>query len=430
MAQQKKFYGWFLLMVLSTIIFINMALSLYGGSVMNAVMAKELKLDRSMLGLGFTAFLLAQGFFGPLIALATNRFGARRTIFIGCIVLSIGAFLMATVVSQGWHYVIIYGAVVALGMGLSTSIPIQTVVTFWFDARRAFALSIAWAAAGVGGFVVAPVLNSVITAAGGDWRAGWYLTSVAALATAGITLAFVRNTPADIGQVAEGKFPQAGKEALTTAKAQSGKTTHRTTAIWDLRDAFRTPANWIIMFSAIAFGLPVTAVLAHGVSHLRDIGHSQAVAAMALGMLALTSVVGKLLGGYLADRVEPRYVWSTAMIMIGIGVLLLVRATSEVEIYIFAALVGAGQGASIICRSMLVGNYFGPKTFAAMLGMQAPIVTVVAAAAPYLAGLSHNLLHSYTLIFYVLASISFCGGVLVLFARPPRIVVPTAVGMT
>lgn len=413
MATQKGFYGWLLLMVLCSIIFINMALPLYGGGVMNTIMSKELQMDRGMLGLGFTVFLLAQGFLGPVIAAAVNRFGPRRTIFIGCLTLSAGALLMATVVSQGWHYVVIFGAVVAAGVGLSTSIPIQTVVTFWFDARRAFALSIVWAAAGTGGFVAAPVLNRVIAAYGGDWRSGWYLTAIATLITALIALALVRNKPGDIGQVADGAAMKAG--------VKKASRTHRTSAVWLVRAAFRTPANWIIMFSAIAFALPVTAVLAHGISHLVDLNHSPAVAAMALGLLALASVFGKLIGGLLADRIEPRFIWSGAMAMMGAGLLLLVRATSDVEIYAFAALMGAGQGACIICRSTIVGNYFGPKAFAAMLGMQAPIVTVVTAAAPYLTGLSHDSWHSYTFAFQFLASTVFCGALLILFARPPKL---------
>lgn len=419
MASQQRFYGWFLVAALCTVLCINMAFPFYGAAVLNAVMAKDFQLERSTLGLGFTAMVLAQGLLGPVIAKVVSRFGPRRTIFCGALVLAVGALLMATWVSQGWHYVLVFGTMLAVGIGLSTTIPAQTAVTFWFSKRRALALSVVWAAAGMGGFFAAPLLNKVIGWAGGNWRAGWYFIAAAAVVTALIAIVFVRNRPADLGQEVDGGL---AVESLGAAAgdAERRQRVHRTVDDWPLREAFWTPANWIIMFCAITFAIPVTVVIAHGVVHLGELGHAPAVAAMGLGLLALASVCGKLIGGYFADSVEPRFIWSAAMVMIGAGLVILTTATAQLEIYAFAMLMGGGQGASIVCRPALVGNYFGPKSFAGMLGAQAPVVTVLTSLAPYAVGLAYDMQRSYLMAFYGLAGLVFLGACVVMFATPPR----------
>ncbi len=171
MSQRKIFYGWIMVGVLWVIYFINMAFPYYGAGVINTHMAKALSLDRSILGLGFMIIAFSQGLPGPLIALCLNKKGLRSTIIAGSLVIVLGALFMALWVSTGWQYVVVFGVVIGLGVGFSSAIPVQTGITLWFSKKRALALSLALTAAGIGGFVAAPLLNRVISFAQGNWRA-------------------------------------------------------------------------------------------------------------------------------------------------------------------------------------------------------------------------------------------------------------------
>jgi MFS family permease len=386
---------------------------------MNAEMAKELHLNRSTLGLGFTAMVLVQGVFGPVVAWVVGRNGPRKTIFAGSLVLAAGAVLMGTVVSAGWQYVIVLGSALGLGMGLSTSIPGQTAVTFWFQRRRALALSLVWAAAGGGGTVAAPLLQRIMAAAGGSWRVGWFFVAGLAAFAGIVALVVVRDQPAQVGEVVDGDGAP-GSSGASAASALSVPKIFRATKSWPAREAFWTRANALIMFGAVASGASVTAVIPHAVVHLKELGHSPARAAAGLGVLAAASVVGKLGAGLVGDRVEPRFLWSGGMVLMAAGVVTLLRATSVAEIYLFGALMGLGQGVSLVCRPALVGNYFGPKVFARMLGLQAPIVTVASSLAPFLVGLAFDSRRSYTAALATVVAVVLCGAVLTPFARPPR----------
>ena len=112
MTTQKRFYGWTLLGILWVIFFINASFPMYGGSVLNAYMARDLDMERSILGLGFAIVNLLMGFSAPLVAFFINRKGVHFTLFLGSLILLVGALAMAALTTRGWHYVLSFGLVV------------------------------------------------------------------------------------------------------------------------------------------------------------------------------------------------------------------------------------------------------------------------------------------------------------------------------
>ena len=55
------FYGWKLLLAFWVILAVNLAFPFYGASVINTYMAGDFKMDRQLLGLIFTVFMLTSG---------------------------------------------------------------------------------------------------------------------------------------------------------------------------------------------------------------------------------------------------------------------------------------------------------------------------------------------------------------------------------
>src|SRR4051794_6494998 len=97
--------GCTVLAVASLISLINTGYPYYGASVLNAVMAQQLSVERSLLGLGFTSMLLIQGLCAPLITRAMRVLGIRATVTLGSLILAAGAVLMACWVRGGWSFV-------------------------------------------------------------------------------------------------------------------------------------------------------------------------------------------------------------------------------------------------------------------------------------------------------------------------------------
>ena len=72
------FYGWKLLFVFWLVLLVAAAFPLYGGGVMNAYMATDLRLERSVVGLPMSVYQFTFGLGAPLVGLLVERFGIRR----------------------------------------------------------------------------------------------------------------------------------------------------------------------------------------------------------------------------------------------------------------------------------------------------------------------------------------------------------------
>jgi MFS family permease len=171
MVPKSGFYGWQLLGVLWGVLLINLAFPAYGSSVINTYMAADLHLDRKMLGLPYSIYLIMSGLPAPLVALCVNRKGVRFTLLLGGAMVIVGSLLMALFVSSGIGAVLAFGLIVGTGVATGGALATQTSVTRWFVRRRALALAILLSGGGIGGFIAAPLLDRVIRLAGGN--SGW-----------------------------------------------------------------------------------------------------------------------------------------------------------------------------------------------------------------------------------------------------------------
>lgn len=416
---ETKFSGWKVAAALWLIIFVNLAFTSYGAGVIGAFMLGDLKIGRSVLGLGFTVLALSQGLAAPLVACAVNRIGARLTLTYGSLSLASAAFALAYFSSAGWHYVVAFGVGIGISIAFSTLIPVQTCVAMWFSKKRGLALAVVLSATGVGGFVAAPLLNQIIMSSSGSWRAGWYFISMLALLSALVAFLFVRNRPGDLGQVPDGASESNSKRVGRAAEAAE-RMVYRSTIDWSVAEAVRTRTKWLIALASIGFAMPISAFLAHGVPHLIDIGHSPAIAALALGTVAMVGAVGKLCAGYLCDRMEPRYVWFAFLLMAAAGIALSISARDPLVIYAFAALLGAGYGGSLVCWPTMLANYFGAKSFASIMGMQFPLNALGSCMAPLLVGMAFDRLGGYGEAFLAIAALTLSAALLLLIATPPK----------
>jgi sugar phosphate permease len=417
MVQKRPFYGWKLLAALAAVVSINQGMTYVGAAVINAPMAKDLGLSRGTLGLGSTVFLLCLGLTAPLVARTVNSFGARATLCLGSLLVALGALLLATCASRGWHFIIFYGVLLGTGDVFGGMVAAQSCATLWFEKRRATAFALVLVGAGLGGSIAAPLFTRVIAAAHGNWRAGWFFICAAALAAALVAVLLVKDRPEQAGQVADGDSKPV--KELFNAVASPGSRMYRTRDRWTVREAMRTPSFWLLTMAAVGESVPGTAAVAHAVPHLRDLGHTAAAAGSALGFFAACSIAGKLIVGFVCDRMDPRVAWAASILIIGSGIFIATHAGSEAAMYLFTGLVGFGSGAALTCWHATVANYFGPISFPSILCAQLPISNTLAAVSPLLVGMVYDVRGSYTPALFVLAAFSVLTAILLLFAKPP-----------
>jgi len=216
MTSERGFYGWKLVFFLWLLDFLNMGFPLYGGAVINTYMLKEIPMSRSAFGMGFTILNLFVGIPSILVGASIVRWGIRRTFGIG-----FGADSRRRTVALPDRFetlALLDGIWSAHGHGNQ----------LWHDhsgghghhamVRPLSGKNHGSDAIGIGicGVFIAPLINRILTANGGNWRQAWAIVAGMAVVSAIVAFLFVRERPEDLGQSVDG-----GPGAASSAKSTS-----------------------------------------------------------------------------------------------------------------------------------------------------------------------------------------------------------------
>jgi MFS family permease len=409
-----RFYGWTLLATLWGVVFLNLGFPAYGPAVINAAMAGALGLHRETLGNMFSVYMIMSGLPGPLVAMSVNHFGVRKTLVLGSAFIISGAVLMATVVTSGLGGMLCFGLLVGTGVATGAAMASQAGLARWFVRRRSLALAVLYSAGAIGGFVAAPLLNYLIEATG-TWRAGWWLIAALSAAAAGLALKFVRERPEDVDQVADGFTapPLDGSVPVDTRPAFVSRRE------WSFREAVRHPNYWLLLGSLIGCSGGYTLFLAHGVVHLKDLGHSAGIGAWAVSIMTVSGLIAKAILASLGDRLDPRFIFAVFMAVFAVGLVVIVNARPLWQVFLFATCLGIGFGGGVVCLMAVLSNYYGTRAFASLAGLAIAINTTLSAIAPKVAGRLFDQGVGYSATFYFLAAWCFAGAVVLFFAKRP-----------
>ena len=412
---KSAFYGWKLVAAFWVIVFINLAFAAYGSPIMNAAMAQQMHLSRAMAGLPYSLYIVMSALPAVLIAVLVRSIGVRGTVVLGSLLILAGCIMMATIVHSALGAVLVFGVVIACGVCAGGVFGTQPGVMLWFVRQRGLAIALVYSGGAVGGLFAAPVLNRVIAAAGGNWRAGWWLYAGLAVISTVFAVVFIRDRPADLGQVPYGAESAPGAQVATGARRPSFITQER----WTFPEVMRSGRFWVMVLALCGGSAGYTLFLAQGVLHLKDLGFDSTQAALALSVTTGSALIGKAPLALFGDRLDPRYIWAMTSAVFGLGLILVIHPRTMLEVYLFSLCVGIGFGGGIVGMMTTLGNYYGPEVFAAAAGVGAALNTVVSFFASNIGGVVYDRLGSYAPTFIGLAAWCFAGAIALVCVRRP-----------
>lgn len=405
----SRFYGWRLLGAIWLLDAFNMGFPFYGAAVINSAMLRQIPMNRSTFGFGFTLLNLFVGLPSIIIARSIERWGVRATFIIGGALICAGSLWLGLLTERPWQYLVGYGALIGAGVGFGTNVPLSAIVSRWFTRFRGRAMAIALTGSGVGGFISAPLIGHIVTGDKLGFRAGWIVVAIVAVASILIAYVSIKERPGDLGQVADGTET----ESQGFAVAQELKTQR----LWTPKQAFRTSAYWLIVIGSIACQYPTFFLVAHWILYLRGNGLSLASATWAFSVFTISNLGGRLLGGYLSDIIPARYAFALGLGSYVPATFLTLSHPSAASAA--AVLFGTGFGCSFVCMNTVTANYYGHSAVPMLNGMMMLISALVCSPAGLVGGRLFDTCGSYVPAFELNLIILLIGILGLFFAKMP-----------
>jgi MFS-type transporter involved in bile tolerance (Atg22 family) len=190
-----------------------------------------------------------------------------------------------------------------------------------------------------------------------------------------------------------------------------------------LRQTMKTRAFWILVAYNILYSFFWASIAIHQIPHLTDIGVDPMAAATVLGFMVLMSAPGRVVGGWLSDKLaisNMKYILVAAYSLQAIGMVVLINANSLEWVYVFTVLCGFGGGVAWTSRALLRARFFGRKAFATVFGTITLISLPATIVSPIYVGWVYDVTHSYVNAFTQSLVLLIITIILFLFLKPPQ----------
>ncbi|MQF69231.1 MFS transporter [SAR202 cluster bacterium AD-804-J14_MRT_500m] len=411
------FYGWWVVIATSLAMAFIAASMWQAAGAFFVALQREFGWNRTLLSGAFAMTRAEGAVMGPVEGILSDKLGGRRTMLIGFVICVSGFLLLSTVQNPVSFYVAY--VIMSTGAGLAGYIPIVTIINFWFNRLRTIAISGPLLGSSLGGTLV-PLLAWGIDTHGWRWVAagcGLFLAFIA-----GPIVMVVRDRPEPYGLNPDGDSLDAGEIPETLTKVNTSTSNREAlTSGFTAREAIMTRAFWLISVAHAGTAVLYTTIAIHLVPHLTDQGMSLPKAGVVVLVLAATTGAFQLIGGWLGDRLDKRYVVAIFMMVQAVGMLFLLRVDSFLSGIVFGFISGIGQGGRAPAMTSIRGEYFGRRSFGAIMGLSMIPMNIGMIVVPLLTGIIYDRLGSYDLPFIFLAVLALAGGGLMLIVRRPML---------
>jgi MFS transporter, OFA family, oxalate/formate antiporter len=380
------FYGWWIVAAAFLNLFFVVGVIYYGFPVFYPSFVTSLGFSRAQVTQGFLLGYLVVGLpCGVLAGVVIDRVGARSVILSGISFVGIPLVLMGFM-TRFWQYELLCTLEV-IGYTLAGPIANQVLISQWFRARRGRAMGYAYLGLGLGGAVAPPLSNLLIRTFG--WRHA--LQAVGALMLLvlfPVGIWVTRSKPRDLGLSTDGLDGLLHAEEVNNAGELPSS---------GVAAAVRTGNFWLLILGCSLVIGAINAVVQHLILFLRDQGYSATTASNCLSALLVSSLGGRVLVGYLADRFSKKNTMALFYLFLGAAIPLLFLARQPVAAWGFAVAFGFSMGADYMLIPLVTAESFGVASLGKLLALIIMGYTVGQWVAPWMAGRIFDLYHSYTL---------------------------------
>ena len=349
-------------------------------------LSEEFGWSRAEISLGFSLSTLVLSAALPIVGRLLDRFGARRVIVPSLLLFGLGVASFRILLPELWHFYAIYALLGVVGSG-TTPVTFSKVISQWFDRRRGIALALIATGSSLGAFILPPFAQALLDAVG--WRQAYFLLGLLVITvTVPAVGLFLRDTPQMAGPPPDGERESPGAASAPPVHEQGLSNP----------EAWRSGTFWLIVVAFFLMSVSFHGCFIHLVPMLTDRGVPGRQAVLAISLLAVGSMTGRLCAGYLLDRFFGPPIAIALFGLATTGILLLWTGLGSGWAFLAATLLGVGMGAEGDIVPYLLSRYFGLRAFGEIYGYAFTAFVLGAVIGPLVMAASFDFTGSYRLV--------------------------------
>jgi MFS family permease len=374
------------------VLFTIVGLALWGLPFYYDFMVQEFGWTRAQVTSGNALSKLVVGpLFGFIAGWAVDRFGPRKLMIGGILMAGAALIGLGSVSTLGMFYFFYFFN--ALGYVCGGPLPNQVLLTRWFDKSRGKAMGFAYSGIGLGGAAVPWISHTLVVHFG--WQAALRALGLLIIAI-GFPVAFLVKEP-----------PVSARRVPTIED-------HRSSS------PFKNAPFYLLMIGSMCSIAAVSGTQQNLKLFLTfDLHYDQGHAARVLSLVLACSIAGRLLMGWLADRLPKKYVMLLIYLLVATAIPFLFATGSPGVVYAFAILFGVGLGGDYVIIPLMTAEIFEVQLLGRLLGVILTADGVAEAVSPWVVGRMRDVTGSYSKGFLVLIGMALLGAAAVA-ALPKR----------
>lgn len=352
-APPLLFRGWLVVAGAFLVMMVGFGVSFSYAAIAGALEA-EFAASRTQVSLvfaigGFSTFA-SSVVTGPL----ADRIGPRPVVTVGMVLVGLGLMLAATASSLMEIY-LCYGLVIGLGIGFAY-VPAVSAVQRWFVTWRGLASGLATAGVGFGTALVPAGIGAMVAAA--DWRVALMVAGCGALVVGVAGALLLSSSPESRGLLPDGVAAPKGPVAARVVLEGE-----------DFPAVLGQRRFWLLYAGTLLVSIPVALPFAHLARTAQDVGLSASQALSLIGIIGITSIVGRCGCGILADEIGRLASFVACCAAIALLMLVWAFAREEEGLFAFAAGFGIAYGGFVALLPAFTADCFGRRSTTSIIGV-------------------------------------------------------------
>ena len=384
------YYGWYIVAGVFLSQLFQAGFFIYSFSLLVLPIQTSFDASRAEVMLSMSGATIMGLIASPFVGRMVDRYPARWLLSSGAMIYAIGLLLLsgAQTVTQ---FAILFSLFICIGNLLLGPLTASATVSRWFTESRGKALGVAAVGTSVGGVLIPALIAYWLVDVG--WRGSLQnLAYCVLLLVLPYMLVVIRAPETQVEGGEQGASTQSPSVDLT------------------MKTIILERAYWVIGISMGLLFCVYSAVLANLSPYAVGLGATESAAARLIMVLAVSGLIGKLVFGIAADKIDLRSALWIAQGLVVVGVMLFSSEPSYPLMMLASVLLGLATGGMLPVWGAMLAVQFGVASYGRAMGLMNPLIVLMIMPGYAVTGYLYDMSGNYQLAF------SLCGGLAILSA--------------